>query len=105
MRGPPRTRALLLCARSGALWHRGHVPACLLTCACLPPQVFLNLSVISTLVLTAYKYGTNSEGVLAAVQAMAGPSTGYADGAHRVRAWAPQPDPRHGIAWHGMGST
>ncbi len=40
------------------------------------PQVFLNLSVIGVLLLTAYKYGTNSKEVLLAVQQMAGPSTG-----------------------------
>lgn len=39
-------------------------------------QVLLNLSVISVLVLTAYRYGTNSAEVLLAVQSLAGPTSG-----------------------------
>ncbi|PNW88143.1 hypothetical protein CHLRE_01g016300v5 [Chlamydomonas reinhardtii] len=39
-------------------------------------QGLLNLSVASTLAFTAYKYGTNSVELLAAVQQLAGPATG-----------------------------
>ncbi|GFR52591.1 hypothetical protein Agub_g15185 [Astrephomene gubernaculifera] len=39
-------------------------------------QALLNLSVAGTLALTAYKYGTNSVELLAAVQQLAGPATG-----------------------------
>ncbi|EFJ42290.1 hypothetical protein VOLCADRAFT_107336 [Volvox carteri f. nagariensis] len=39
-------------------------------------QALLNLSVASALLFTAYKYGTNSVELLAAVQQLAGPATG-----------------------------
>lgn len=39
-------------------------------------QVLLNVSVIGVLVLTAYRYGTNSAEVLLAVQSLAGPASG-----------------------------
>ncbi|GIL73826.1 hypothetical protein Vretimale_5316 [Volvox reticuliferus] len=39
-------------------------------------QALLNLSTVSGLLLTAYKYGTNSVELLAAVQQLAGPPTG-----------------------------
>lgn len=39
-------------------------------------QALLNLSVMGVVLLTAYKYGTNSTALLAAVQQMAGPVTG-----------------------------
>lgn len=39
-------------------------------------QAMLNFSVMSVVLLTAYKYGTNSTELLAAVQQMAGPASG-----------------------------